>query len=319
MRTRLLGKWGFTSVAVVLSFATIVMDDFLDVRYYSRLPADLLEKIRPLEIDTILLVVLLLGAGIIIDIRHARYLARLKKELANATSYRDRLFSIIAHDLRSFFNSLFCMTRLVELKGDKITPEEMRRSIRDLGAEGDKVYGLLTNLLEWALSQTKGDVLQASPIALKPLFEEMSQLFAMRLTQKELRLALDAGDDKLQVTADKEMLRAVLRNLLSNAVKFSRRGGTITLAAHSSGAGVVAISLRDTGVGVKAENLPRLFNIHDSFTTDGTESEKGTGVGLVICRDLVERNGGGIRCESEEGVGATFTVELPIAGPSLPA
>jgi signal transduction histidine kinase len=171
---------------------------------------------------------------------------------------------------------------------------------------------LLDNLLFWAKSQMNG--LQARPqeFDIVPVLKQNAQLIGSRALKKKILLSLDAPPEPLTVFADQAMVDLVIRNLLDNALKFSGEGDIVRLSTAITPKGV-EISVSDTGKGIPDQYQSKIFNTV-SFTTPGTSYEKGSGLGLSLCKDMIERNNGNIWFESTAGVGTTFTFLLPIAG-----
>ena len=173
-----------------------------------------------------------------------------------------------------------------------------------------KIFELLTNLLEWSRLQLGKIEYSPELINLFLIIEEMSELFRPVLVKKNIVFNNNIGPETF-VMWDKNMLSTVLRNLISNAVKFTNKGGNIAVKAAYSGEGV-EISISDTGIGIPENVLPGLFSINGSFSTQGTSGEKGTGLGLMLCSELINKNNGTIKVSSEAGKGTVFTITLPV-------
>src|SRR5690554_100122 len=233
------------------------------------------------------------------------------KHLEDINKVKDRLFSIVSHDLKDSLTSIKGFIDL--LKDGSLTQEEFKSLIPELSENANNASLLLFNLLNWSKSQMQS--LESNPTLfdLQEVFIDKINLLEQTLEKKGIVLR----DKSLRdfVYADKSMVEIIIQNLLTNAVKFSKKGDTITIANQvSNGKSIITIS--DTGVGISKENQQKLFK-NSSFTTIGTKNEKGTGLGLTICKDLVELNHGRIWVESDVNVGTTFFVELPKSNPVL--
>ena len=236
-------------------------------------------------------------------------LIRNDQELKQALASKDRFFSIIAHDLKSPFNSLIGFSDLLLEEGSDYSPEDTTRYLTHINQLSVQTLMMLENLLEW--SQMESGRLEVKPvrISVKDLFlhtvEEMRNIAA----QKKIRIVTEIADD-LWCLADKRMMQVVIRNLVSNAVKFSHPEGRIYLSGTLEGSQVV-LKIRDEGTGIPAEQLDRIFDPHHQVSQPGTGNEKGSGLGLVLCREFVEKNKGRLQVESEPGQGSVFSVLLP--------
>jgi signal transduction histidine kinase len=240
---------------------------------------------------------------------------RAEAELREANASKDKFFSIIAHDLRSPFNVLISLTEVLFKDFDQYSPEFLKKNVERVHTSSKQLYSLLTNLLEW--SRLERGVLVCEP----------ARLLLSELTDLVIHLLLETAEQK-QITirnripqgtygyADLNMVKTILRNLLSNALKFTENGGSIEVTSQMLADGVVEIAVTDTGVGIAPEKHADLFRIDVKTSRPGTAGEKGTGLGLVLCKDLIEKNGGSIWIESEEGKGSAFRFTLPATLPT---
>jgi len=227
-------------------------------------------------------------------------------ELKEANRTKDKLFSIISHDLRGPFATLNDLIRYMH-SGD-INEQEFRELLPELSRQTELTNELLENLLNWSRSNLKGAVLIPEKIELAELADSVIQLYHKQSEIKELKVFNNIQHDQTAI-ADKGMISLVFRNLLSNAIKFSENGGSIKISSNTENQKVM-ISIQDSGLGIPAEKIPLLFN--DQYvSTTGTAGEKGTGLGLNLCKDFVERNGGEIFVDSQSGMGSRFTFTLP--------
>jgi PAS domain S-box-containing protein len=228
------------------------------------------------------------------------------KEL-NAT--KDKLFSIIGHDLKGPINNILGFSELIDQNFENFSEQEKKQYINLIYKSSITVTELLENLLTWSRAQR--NILTVSPhnIAVYFTVEKCFGQLIQNALHKEIRLKNNVHPETV-VYADDEMITTIIRNLVSNAIKFTNRGGTISVITQSSPEQVV-IGIKDTGIGIAPEIMSQLFQPDENHTSLGTEGEKGTGLGLVICKDLVEKNNGKIWAESEPENGTTFFISLP--------
>jgi two-component system sensor histidine kinase/response regulator len=228
------------------------------------------------------------------------------QQLSNLNITKDKLFSIISHDLRSPVASLKGMMEI--LSKDGLSQPEFSKLTHQLRLNLDSLYDDLDNLLQWAQSQLKG--LQASPelVDLKRAVDEKFLLFNTSAKSKGIEL-INEVHDGITVFADKNHIGLILRNLIANAVKFNPVDGIVKVESKLRG-DVVEISVSDSGIGISMEDLNKLFNAETHFTKPGTNQEKGVGIGLLITKEFVDINGGNIWVTSELGKGSEFTFTL---------
>ncbi|WBO85263.1 ATP-binding protein [Hymenobacter yonginensis] len=252
--------------------------------------------------------------------RKNRAINRQKQELSHLNRTKDTLFSIISHDLRSPLSSLYSMLTLQTI--GNLPPERMAAHTQRLSRTLDVTLRLLDNLLNWSAAQMQGDKVRPEKVVLQTAVEEALALLAGDAERKNIELRTQLPAHCL-VSADVNMLRLVLRNLVGNAIKFTPAEGNVTISARLREAGVWEIAVADTGVGIAVPDQARLFGEDGLHSTLGTAHEKGTGLGLRLCKEFVERNGGRISFESVLGQGTTFWFTLPAApeapGPPAPA
>lgn len=226
--------------------------------------------------------------------------------LKETNQVKDKLFSVISHDLKGPLHSL--QGTLNILKMGALRPEEFDKLAGTIEVQLHQTSYLLENLLHWSKTQMQGESFNPTQIELKAIFAETLHLFDREFVQKEIQ-----PSNLLQTTinafADPNMIRTVLRNLVSNALKFTEPNGKISLDAKFIENEII-ISIQDTGTGIPARYLKNIFTLQ-GITTVGTREEKGTGIGLVLCKEFVEKNGGKIWVESKEGEGTTFYFTVP--------
>ncbi|MDP4208581.1 MAG: tetratricopeptide repeat protein [Bacteroidota bacterium] len=237
---------------------------------------------------------------------------RLKQSEAELTSLnatKDKYFSIIAHDIRNPLSSLLNLSQIITEKFESLNPSDIQSFTRMIHDSASNLNNLLENLLNWARANTNR--LQFSPQTLKlyPVANSICLLNKLTSAGKDIKISNEVSTE-IGVFADQHMLTLVLRNLVSNALKFTPEGGTITLSAKEY-LHTVEISVTDTGVGIASENIEKLFRLDTHFTTRGTGNEQGTGLGLILVKEFVEKNNGKIWVTSEPNKGSTFTFTLP--------
>lgn len=242
-------------------------------------------------------------------IKQRDQITRQNKALSESNAEKDRFFSIIAHDLKSPFNSILGFSDLLLSKVKEEDYEGMEAYANIIKQSSKSAMDLLSNLMDWSKAHTGRMDFYPTSVNLNDLVKELEYLFAASLLHKQQQLTIDIQENTV-VYADRNMLYTVLRNLISNAIKFSHSNGRIVLTAVEKQMGY-EISVTDHGVGIPKEFINKLFRIDESYSTMGTQQEKGTGLGLVLCKELIERHGGHIGCESEPGIGSKFFFSLP--------
>lgn len=230
--------------------------------------------------------------------------------LEEVNQVKDKLFSIVSHDLKDSISSIKAFLDL--LKEDSITKDEFYELIPELSENANNASSLLFNLLNWSKSQMQNLEPKPELFNIQEVFHTKIALVEQKVEDKRIVLIDESQRDF--VYADKSMLEIVIQNLITNAVKFSRIGDVITVSNQDVN-GKAFICVEDTGVGISKDNMNKLFNANKNFTTVGTKNEKGTGLGLTIAKDLVELNNGRIWVESTENVGSKFFIELPKVAP----
>ncbi|MEA5005963.1 MAG: hybrid sensor histidine kinase/response regulator [Rikenellaceae bacterium] len=232
------------------------------------------------------------------------------KELQKANAEKDKFFSIIAHDLKSPFSNFLGVTQTLEEMLPVLSMDDIQSFASSMHKSATVLFRLLENLLQWSRIQRGLIPYEPMETPIKPIISEgvfMSQDAALK---KEIEIIQKIPDD-LNTFSDKNMLLTVIRNLTSNAVKFTPRGGKITISANNTDDNYVEIAVKDTGIGIPEIMAKNIFSIDVKTSRDGTEGEPSTGLGLLLCKEFVEKNGGKIRLESEENVGSTFYFTIP--------
>jgi two-component system sensor histidine kinase/response regulator len=230
------------------------------------------------------------------------------KELKELNATKDKFFSIIAHDLKNPFNTLLGFSELLATNINSYKRNKIEEFINIIFQTSKNTFLLLENLLEWSRSQTGGLELTPSIIDIYELVDENIDLVYNNASNKKLEL-INNIPRNAKVFADPNMILTVIRNLLSNAIKYSKPGGKIEISSKIKNS-YIEITVSDSGIGIKPNNLKKLFRIDENFTTKGTADETGTGLGLILCKEFVQKNGGEIWVESKYGEGSKFTIKL---------
>jgi signal transduction histidine kinase len=234
----------------------------------------------------------------------------MNKELKIAAATKDKFFSIISHDLRNPFSAIVGYTSMLNDNYNVLHENQRKEYVGNIWQASQHTLKLLDNLLYWSRSQT--GVMKFSPKkeSLTELLDEVLSLPKQLAADKSIAVKIESFDEA-QLLVDKDMFAAIIRNLFSNAVKFTPRGGEISLKVQATGGGYILLSISDNGVGISSEIKSRLFSLAGGITTVGTEDEKGTGLGLMLCKEFVEKHGGRIWVTSEVNKGSTFSFTVP--------
>ena len=231
-------------------------------------------------------------------------------ELKILNASKDKFFSIISHDLRTPFNSLLGISEFIIQSYEEMSHEEIKESITNIFHSSQKVYNLILNLFEWTRLHSGRFQVEQTRVNLFENVEEMLKIYANSAEAKKINLLNHVPDD-INVMVDKYMLETILRNLISNAIKFTKQDGTVTVSAVTK-SNFAEIAVSDNGVGISEEDQKKLFRIDTKFQTNGTAEEGGTGLGLILCKEFAEENGGTIYVNSTEGKGSRFIFTLPL-------
>ncbi len=254
---------------------------------------------------------------IIIRFVHKNYtLERLKAEkseirLHHLNADKDRFISILGHDLKSPFNNLIGLSEVLIGDMHKLNTGEIEDIVKDINKSAKIINKLLEDILMWAKAQQGNIAFQPQVLVLTDIFRNVVEVLKPGAYAKGITISYPNADN-ISVFADIDMLKTVLRNLVSNAIKFTNNGGAINIHAEENSENV-AISVSDNGIGIPPEYLAKLFNISEVITTKGTAKETGSGLGLLLCKEFVEKHGGKIWIESEVGKGSNFKFTLPIS------
>lgn len=237
-----------------------------------------------------------------------------KAELQEANATKDKFFSIIAHDLKNPFSAVLGTSDLLFNSFEKFDKQQVRELIGDMHQSAKQTFSLLENLLDWSRSKTGRLPYNPFMVDIKYAINSALLVLMTNAAEKEINFTIEIEDNVL-VYADEDLLTTVVRNLVSNAIKFSRRESEIKLEVEID-EDFVTVAVIDHGVGIRPENMSKLFRLDIHHTSMGTSHEKGTGLGLILCKEFVEKNGGQIWIESEIDKGSTFFFTIPIKAPS---
>ena len=239
-----------------------------------------------------------------------RLIQKQNAELRATIANRDKMYSVIAHDLRSPMASIRMVLNLVvsATSPDLVGPE-LFELLDKANKESEEVHDLLDNLLKWTKSQTGRLNVVLQDFDVNEVLPGVVEIFEMIASTKKIKLTCQMPSHPLNVRADNDMMKTVIRNFISNAIKFSPEGGSIEIVAETEGQ-YAKISVIDHGVGIAPERLDSIF--HKGESTWGTGGEEGSGLGLQLCADFARKNGGDVMVESELGKGSTFSVLVPL-------
>lgn len=232
-----------------------------------------------------------------------------ERNLQKLNNTKDKFFSIIAHDLKNPFNALLGFSETLNLNYRELSRDQIHTYIGIINKSASSLYMLLENLLTWSKCQTGNIIYKPEQICLKDLAENEIASAAPNAAGKNIGLFIDI-DSSISIFADKNSMATVFRNLIDNAIKFTHRGGKIAITANEK-TDHVEVSVTDNGIGIGESEQKKLFNLDYNITTPGTDDEKGTGLGLILCREFVEKNGGDLSITSEPGKGSTFIFTVP--------
>jgi len=232
-----------------------------------------------------------------------------KNELMMLNATKNKFLSIIAHDLRNPLNNLLGFGELLERNILNYTQEKQLSFVKIMNDTTNNILRLLENLLAWAQSQTGKLTPKPESIRISKIANWAISVLELDALRKELVIE-NKLDKETLVFADFQMISTIIRNLLSNAIKFSKKGGYISIHSEAQDQ-FELITVKDHGVGMEEESLERMFKIEENISTTGTANEKGSGLGLILCREFVEKNGGKIGVKSQLNLGAEFYFSLP--------
>ncbi|PJA95805.1 MAG: hypothetical protein CO129_09565 [Ignavibacteriales bacterium CG_4_9_14_3_um_filter_34_10] len=230
-------------------------------------------------------------------------------ELKNLNDSKDKFFSILAHDLLSPFSVLMGYSEILSKQSDELSKNEIVEFSSHIYDMSNKSLNLLNELLDWSRLQTNRLSFNPKKLNVHSIVQDIIMLYAEAAKNKDIELN-NYITNSVDILADGYMANTILRNLISNAIKFTPKGGIISIDASRIN-GEVEISVKDNGVGISDKNLNNLFKIESGISTKGTNAEMGNGLGLILCKELVEKNNGSIKVQSKKGEGSIFIIRLP--------
>lgn len=228
-------------------------------------------------------------------------------ELRELNQIKSKLFSIISHELKSPLTTVDSYLNLFINHYNKLSPDELSELSDKTRFSLQNLILLMDNLLLWSQLQQESLTYNPTKVDLRKAIDKSLKLFTLSLEQKKIRIEIEAGVDETIVYADKDMLEFVIRNLIHNSIKFTPKNGRINIVADSH-EGYSKISIVDTGIGMTRDMIRQILDRSESFTREGTEQEKGSGIGLLMCKDFVEKNGGSLEISSNPGTTVTFSL-----------
>jgi len=232
-----------------------------------------------------------------------------KEELQQNNATKNKFFRIIAHDLKNPFSALLSISSSLSDSFDELDKEEQLFYIQRINKSANSLYELLQNLLQWAKSQTGEMPFEPRTFKIDRLIGLSISVLKMTAEKKKIRITHSLSND-LMAHADYNMINSVLQNLIYNAIKFTPEHGEIRISTEKK-AEQIQVSISDTGMGICPENLKKLFKTDTYYSTKGTANETGTGLGLIICKEFIRKNGGDIFAQSIEKKGSTFSFHIP--------
>lgn len=235
-----------------------------------------------------------------------------REKLKNALASKNKFFSIIAHDLRHPIDAILSFAFMMNKYAAEMTKEELEKITTELVAMTNNTSDLLENLLMWSKSQTNSLDFDPIKFSLTEVLEKISELLSGALTKKKINFTFSVSED-LEVYGDLNMIETVIRNLITNAVKFTEEGGEILVKGEELRKSV-RITVEDNGIGMSEEDIEKLFRNDIKFSNPGTNKEKGSGLGLMLCKEFIEKHKGTINVHSELGKGSSFIINLPKGG-----
>jgi PAS domain S-box-containing protein len=239
---------------------------------------------------------------------------RLQKDLEEMNNTKNKLFSFISHDLKSPFITLINLLKLLEFSYSELDEQTVQDLIKQLTDKTKNIYSIFENMLIWSRNQSGLLALKQSDFNFYQLIEESYDVLEFTAINKDIKVDLEGIDRDSKICADREMIGSVVRNLLSNALKFTPKNGKIKISTSTLPKdGKLTFSIKDTGIGIPQEDWPLIFDAKKHIVYNGTDNERGTGVGLALCKEFVEKNEGEIWFKSEKNKGTTFYFTVPIS------
>lgn len=260
--------------------------------------------------------------SILFSIHRSKFLKRIKAqeaelrdkniELEKSLTAKNLLISIISHDLRGPVNSIISLLDIMDSEYDIIDDSTKKEYLKSILASSKNTRNLMENLLQWANIESKRKQVKPQETEVSALIKESLQPLTGVANEKSIELTVDTPEN-LKINADKQMVTTVIRNLVSNALKFTPRNGTVKTSAEATAHNGVFICIEDNGVGIGEKTLKTLLEVGETTSSTGTEGETGSGFGLILCKEFIEKNNGELTIESEKEKGTKVCISLPEA------
>lgn len=235
-----------------------------------------------------------------------------KDDLVTLNASKDKFLSILAHDIKNPLSTILGISELMYTENDKLTKEEKAIFTKDIHTLATNLFEIINTLLSWAVSQGGLTAINPQNFNIKALAEKSTRNLKTVAKQKSINILVE-GSDEIEVYADSNMLLSVMHNLISNAIKFTFKEGEIKVVIENESTDYAKVSVIDNGIGLTEKSIEKLFRYDKHFLNKGTAGESGTGLGLILCKDFVEKNGGKIWVESEPQKGSKFRFTIPLA------
>jgi len=309
--------WSIKKPALLLFFIVLNVAIYIVIEFFAieaKISVELPEKYIEWFHSTNVLVCFF-GAGIAIAVyviladKKEEKLVLQTKELEKSQQHRDFIYSVIAHDLRSPFNGFLGLTSLLVEDYDQLDDENRKKYVKLIYDLSNSLNSLLENLLGWSKMQSGKLILDLQTIQLKSVVNEIIKLLSGIIEKKNIQITNNI-DDKIEVIADKYLISSVIRNLTTNALKFTSTNGVITIFSTIKN-DKVELCIKDTGIGIPEKYITNLFDLSSKYMAQGTNSEKGSGLGLKLCKDFVHAMGGDIWVKSKVNKGTEFYFTVP--------
>lgn len=233
-----------------------------------------------------------------------------EKDLVKLNRHKDHFISVLAHDLRSPLSGVLSISNILSEKLSSFTLGKIEEMIKAINVSLGKTFELLEDTLTWANASLDRIVFSPEHVNISEIISEVNDILKPLANEKNIAL-INKSDNNSKAFADVYMLKAVLRNLVSNAIKFTNKGGKIEVSVAENGENTI-IQVEDNGIGISPETLAKLFNISSIYTSKGTADEKGTGLGLLLCKEFIEKHGGEIRIDSNVNEGTKVSFSIPL-------
>ncbi|MBT3207536.1 MAG: hybrid sensor histidine kinase/response regulator [Bacteroidetes bacterium] len=242
--------------------------------------------------------------------RQKKQISEQNIDLKKMNETKDKFFSIIAHDLKSPFNALLGFADMLNNQLAELSASELKHIVKIMHKSAHNAFKLIENLLEWAKMQTGSINFTPRIINVNVIVNSVVQLMQMQASFKKIKIINNILPNT-KVHADTYMVESVLRNLITNSIKYTHQGGQIYINSTLDN-NFLEIAITDTGVGIRKEDINKLFKINEKHRSFGTENEEGSGIGLILCKEFINKNGGEIWVESEIDKGSSFKFTLPL-------